>query len=299
MKDVMIIANPSSGQRQAEKYAHQAKDILEANGRHVKINLTESGEDVTKFAKKAAHERYNTIVILGGDGTVSLMATSLKDATYRPEIAILPTGTVNNVARALNIEVNLDEAVKALPILTPKTIDAGQINNQVFLSLVSAGTIPESVFDVNEEEKERLGPVAYLVKGLQALNEQKSYRLSINIDNKVDEFELDLLMIGVSSSVVGLKHFFKGASYDDGKLHVFGLKKTTLGDRVGSIANWIFNAENVQNNGVFTVDAEKIKIELLNQDVSAQVAVDGDEGPSFPVEISILPNYLTVLTPDE
>lgn len=299
MKDAMIIANPSSGQKQAEDYAQQAKEILEANGRFATINITESGDDVVKFAQEAARETYNTIIILGGDGTVSLLASSLKDEDYRPEIAILPTGTVNNVARALNIEINLDKAIKDLPNLTPQSIDAGLVNDQVFLSLVSTGTIPESVFEVNEEEKERLGPVAYLVEGIQALNKQKSYRFSLNIDNKVDEFELDLLLIGVSSSVVGLTNFFKDASYNDGKLHIFGLKKTTLGDRVGSIANWIFDTEKVQNNGVLTVDAKNIKIELLNKDVSTHVAVDGDKGPSFPVEISVLPNYINVLTPDQ
>ena len=300
MKDVMTIAHPSSGQKQAEDYAQQAKEILEANGRFATINITESSDDVVKFAQEAARETYNTIVILGGDGTVSLLASSLKDEDYRQRITpFCRTRTVNNVARALNIEINLDKAVKDLPNLTPQSIDAGLVNDQVFLSLVSTGTIPESVFEVNEEEKERLGPVAYLVEGIQALNEQKSYRFSLNIDNKVDEFELDLLLIGVSSSVVGLTNFFKDASYNDGKLHIFGLKKTTLGDRVGSIANWIFDTEKVQNNGVLTVDAKNIKIELLNQDGSTHVAVDGDKGPSFPVEISVSPNYINVLTPKQ
>ena len=54
MKDVMIIANPSSGQKQAEDYAQQAKEILEANGRFATINITESGDDVVKFAQEAA-----------------------------------------------------------------------------------------------------------------------------------------------------------------------------------------------------------------------------------------------------
>src|SRR5699024_12503571 len=96
----------------------------------------------------------------------------------------------------LNIEINLDITNKDLSNLTPQYNDAVLVNDQVFLSLVSTGTIPESVFEVNEEEKERLGPIAYLVEGIQALNEQKSYCFSLNIDNKVDEFELDLLLIG-------------------------------------------------------------------------------------------------------
>src|SRR5699024_742637 len=98
---------------------------------------------------------------------------------------------------------------------------------------------------------------------------------------------------------VGLTNSFKDASYNEGKLHIFGIKKTTLGDRVGSIANWIFDTERVQNNGVRTADAKKSKIELLNEDVSTHVAVDGDKGPSCPVEISVLPNYINVLTPDQ
>lgn len=298
MKDVMIIANPSSGQEQAEEYSLRAKEILEQHQRHVERYLTESEEDVINYTQQAAREQYKTIVILGGDGTVSTLATSLKDFEYRPEVAIIPTGTVNNVARALNIDTNLDNTVAALPDLKPQTIDAGEINGQVFLSLVSAGTIPESVFDVSEDEKKQFGPFAYLIEGIQALDEQENYHFNVTIDHKTEELDLDLLMIGVSSSVVGLTHFFKDASYNDGKLHIFGMQKATLGERVKSIAQWLFNDEQVEDNTIITADAESIRIELLNQDRQTRVAVDGDEGPTFPVEINILPSYMRILAPD-
>lgn len=297
MKDVMIIANPSSGQEQAEEYSLRAQEILEQHQRQVERYLTESEEDVINYTQQAAREEYKTIVILGGDGTVSTLATSLKDFEYRPEVAILPTGTVNNVARALNIDTNLDNAVTSLPNIKPQTIDAGEINGQVFLSLVSAGTIPESVFDVGEDEKKQFGPFAYLIEGIQALNEQENYHFNVTLDQKTEELDLDLLMIGVSSSVVGLTHFFKDASYNDGKLHVFGMKKATLGERVKSIAQWLFNDEQAEDNTIISADAQSIRIELLNQDRQTRVVVDGDEGPTFPVEINILPDYMRILAP--
>lgn len=309
MNDVIIIANPSSGTQQSEKYANLAKDKLEECDRQVDLHFTLSAENLEETVKASAKNHYQTIVLLGGDGTVSLLATSLKEADYRPEIAILPTGTVNNVAKALGIDVNLDRAVEALVDLKPRQIDVGLVNDEIFISLLSAGTIPESVFQVSSEDKDRMGPMAYLVEGVQALNEQKDYRFKISTPDKKEVLNLDLFMIGLSSSAVGMTNFFEDARYDDGLLHFFGLKKSTLTQQITSFANRIFNREDGVDSAIWTVDSTELMIELMDPpegaggvgdeggDESHHVVKDGDKGPELPIHVKLLPKWLTVLTP--
>lgn len=300
MNDVIIIANPSSGSQEAETYAQLAKEKLMNHGRQVDLHFTESAEDLADTARKAAEANYKTVVLLGGDGTVSNYCQSLRDFDKKPELAILPSGTVNNVARALGIEVNLDQAVEALPTLRARQIDVGLVNDQVFVSLLSAGTIPESVFEVSSEDKEKMGPLAYLVEGVAALTVQKDYHFKITTAEQNDELNLNLFMVGMSDSAVGIPNFFEGASYDDGLFHFVGLKKSTFGQQLTSFAHRIFNQSDGVDSAIWTVDSQEMTIELLDSsnEPSHFIVKDGDKGPSFPLHIKVLPQWLTVLVPE-
>ncbi|XJS10734.1 diacylglycerol/lipid kinase family protein [Aerococcaceae bacterium WGS1372] len=299
MNDVIIIANPSSGSEEAEKYAQLAKDKLTDNGRHVTIHLTESIDDLAQTAQKATEDRYKTVVLMGGDGTVSNYCQSIKDYDNKPELAILPGGTVNNVARALGINPNIEEAIEALPSLVSRQIDVGLVNDQVFVSLLSAGTIPESVFEVSSEDKEKMGPLAYLAQGVQALSTQEEYHFNITTADKSEELKLNLFMIGMSDTAVGIPNFFEGASYNDGLIHFIGVKSSTFAQQLTSFAQRIFNREDESDNTIFSIDTDGMTIELLNSANESEhfIVKDGDKGPSFPLHIEVLPQWLTVLVP--
>lgn len=299
MTDVMIIANPSSGQKQSEEYAGYVKDLYKQLNKRVTLHFTEKKEDIGTYAKQASEEAYQTIIVLGGDGTISELANSLKDYDYRPVIGIIPTGTANNIANGLNIPSNLDRAVESLQYSHPQKIDAGLINDRLFMSSVSAGTITESAWQVTKEQKEAYGSAAYFIEGLKSLRNEDSYPFELTIDGKTIEADLNVLLIGVSDSIIGIHDFFDSARYNDGKLHLFGLKRSTLSEKL-TILPSIFRNEGEFNKNqdlAFTMPFEEAEIHL--KDKVAHIAMDGEKGPDFPVKIRVLPGYFTCLVPEE
>lgn len=298
MKKVYIIANPSSGKKKAEEYAEITKNLFEENGQSAKVKLTRKKEDISSFATEACEANYDTVIIMGGDGTVSELIHSLKDKQNKPKIGIIPTGTVNNIARGLGIDTNLDKAVEALINSVEKVIDVGKINDQLFLSSVSAGSIPENVWEVTDEQKEKYGPIAYLIEGMKSLNNKEVYSFEIEIDGEKQDIDLTLLIIGISNSVLGITNFFNTATYDDGKLHMFGLKKTSISEKIFAFST-LFSAQDKfdkEDDFAFVLSFKKAIIRLKNKE--AYVALDGEKGPSFPVKIEVLPSFVSFLVPN-
>ncbi|MEG2602986.1 MAG: acylglycerol kinase family protein, partial [Carnobacterium sp.] len=79
VKKVMIIFNPSSGKSQSKKIAQQVQDYLEEqdSAYQVKQMGTKSETDATKFAKEAAENKFDLVVSIGGDGTISDVVSGL------------------------------------------------------------------------------------------------------------------------------------------------------------------------------------------------------------------------------
>jgi len=295
MKKVFILANPSSGKKEAEKYAKKVEKQYKEQNWQTTLQFTQEKADISCFAKTACTEKYDTLIALGGDGTISELINAFKEEKTKPKVGIIPTGTVNNVARGLGISTDLDQAVKQLSNSTEQVSDAGQMNDCLFISSVSAGTLPETVWEVSTEEKEKLGPLAYFIEGLKSLNKQKGYSIELEFDGqKPIEFDIALLIIGVSSSILGINSFFEDAQYNDGKLHLFCLKQEKLGEKIMTFSRVLTNNEITnKEDAAFSATFSEATIRLKKDDL--HVALDGEKGPSFPLTIKVIPNFVTFL----
>ena len=69
MNKIMVIINPTSGGEKALDYKvkleNKARDYFE----DVEIKITEKAQDATNFAEEASRERYDAVLVFGGDGS--------------------------------------------------------------------------------------------------------------------------------------------------------------------------------------------------------------------------------------
>jgi diacylglycerol kinase family enzyme len=82
-------------------------------------------------------EDTNLIVIGGGDGSVAAAAKVAMDRDV--PLAILPLGTMNVFARDLGIPLDVDKALDALDSKNVRNVDAGYVDDMVFLNSVVLG----------------------------------------------------------------------------------------------------------------------------------------------------------------
>ena len=68
-----------------------------------------------KEATRAANAGFDLIVAAGGDGTINEVINGIAPLEKRPKLAIIPGGTTNDFARALQIP--RDNVVKAAEVI--------------------------------------------------------------------------------------------------------------------------------------------------------------------------------------
>ncbi|HBR03869.1 MAG TPA: hypothetical protein DD738_14810 [Ruminiclostridium sp.] len=112
-KRVKLIFNPVSGSnRESPNKLMDVIKELQAWKLVPEPYLTEQDSDFSAVVQDAANQGVNTIVVCGGDGTVSAVAKAM--AGTNTTLGIIPTGTQNNIAFSLGIPFHIPSAISVL-----------------------------------------------------------------------------------------------------------------------------------------------------------------------------------------
>ena len=138
----LIIQNPSSGNRTLTEELHRIPDVLAGEGWEVAdIRTTRGRSDATTYAREAAAEGYDVVMVVGGDGTIAEAIDGLVGT--ETALAILPSGTGNVMARQLNLPI--PGALQANALLQAARLNMkGQVRlvDVGRMSFPAVGTLP-------------------------------------------------------------------------------------------------------------------------------------------------------------
>ncbi|RUW03513.1 MULTISPECIES: diacylglycerol kinase family protein [unclassified Mesorhizobium] len=118
-------------------FADRVRELLEAAGHSVQIDIVAGGEIATALEKAIARRNVDVVLAGGGDGTVSTAASLLMNT--KKALAILPAGTMNLFARSLGIPQTLEAALKAFTDGEVKAVDMATANGHPFVHQFSIG----------------------------------------------------------------------------------------------------------------------------------------------------------------
>ncbi|MBR6882413.1 MAG: diacylglycerol kinase family lipid kinase [Bacteroidales bacterium] len=151
MKRITFIVNPVSGGK-------DKKNVLAAIGRYLDLSQfsyevlqTVQAGDATRWAREIEAD---IVVAVGGDGTVSEVATGLLGTGKA--LGILPCGSGDGLALHLGISRNPAKAVKVLNDACIATIDAAQVNGRPFFCTAGVGLDADVSLDFARSEKRGL-----------------------------------------------------------------------------------------------------------------------------------------------
>lgn len=285
MKKCMVIINPSSGKEMASEY--EKKIIGQLHNYEVVVKETAGGKDATRFAKMACDEKYDAVILVGGDGTLNEGINGIAEQPHRPVVGIVPLGTVNDFARALDISLNPDEAIALLGGKTTKA-DIGKVNEYYFTNVIAIGLLAEAVGDVTVEQKTSLGSLAYLFEGVKAVIQNDSYELEVKADGQTYKENMMLFICVLTDSVGSFRQLNEDADKSDGLLHGFIIKSTNTLQVVGTAKN-LLTGNYKNDNNIIKFNAREMHI---NANEALPLNVDGDLIGQLPAEISILHNHI-------
>nr|WP_042196588.1 diacylglycerol kinase family protein [Paenibacillus camerounensis] len=294
MEQAMIIVNPTSGKEEGTGYVRMAQEILEGQGYVITVKETQQEGDAARFSTAACEEGYGMVVSIGGDGTLHEVINGLTGRQQCPKLGIIPLGTVNDFARAIGLSLIPEEAIRTLASPATRAVDVGQLNERLFINVVAAGALAESVSSVTSEDKSKFGSLAYFREGLKELTGNTPNHLLINHDGEVWEGDSPLFIAALTNSVGGFERLAPGAAVDDGLIHCFIIKDLTiLSTLTASISLLLGNLKD--HKGVEYFSARSVTVQSA---APMRTNVDGEEGPALPVRLSVLPRHVRVVVPE-
>lgn len=293
MKKARLIYNPTSGREILKRNLPDILQKLEMAGYESSCHATTCAGDATKAARIAVERQYDVVIAAGGDGTIHEVVNGLAEQEFRPKLGIIPGGTTNDFARALQIPRDISSAVDIIVKGDTIPVDIGRINDKYFINIAGGGSITEITYEVPSKLKTMLGQLAYYLKGMEMLPSINATDLKIEYDGRLFEGEAMLFLVGLTNSIGGFEKLAPDSSINDGLFSLLILKKINLADFI-RIATLALRGEHVNDQNVIYTQANHIKV-TSNEKV--QLNLDGEFGGLLPAEFSNLYRHLEVFVP--
>ena len=287
MKKAMVIINPTSGGEQAlnykEKIENKAKEYFEV----VETRITEKALDATHFAEEAAKEKYEAVIVFGGDGTVNEVISGIAEKEYIPKLGIIPGGTGNLITKLVQIDQDIDKAIEGLDFNLTNKIDIGKANDHYFGYIFSVGSLPEAIHNVEIEDKTKFGMFAYAINTVKSVIRDEVFNIKVETENGNYEGDASQVLVLLSN------YFSDKKIFDENKVgyaNILILKDASIFSKLSLIPD-LLKGDVVENDSIEYIKAKSIKI---SSDIEIESDIDGDQSDDLPVEIKVLGNHIEI-----
>lgn len=283
----MLIINPTSGGEKALDYKEKLENKAREYFDDVETKITQKAKDATNFAEEAARERYESILVFGGDGTVNEVISGIAERDYIPKLGIIPGGTGNLITKLLEINQDIDGAIEDLDFNLTDKIDIGKANGHYFGYIFSIGSLPEAIHNVEIEDKTKFGILAYAVNTMKSVMTDQVFNIKVETENGNYLGEASHVLVLLTNYFADKKIFEENK---DGYANILILKDASIFSKLSLIPD-LLKGDLVENENIEYIKARTIKI---SSDIELESDVDGDKSDNLPVDIKILGQHIEV-----
>ncbi|MEO5492492.1 MAG: diacylglycerol kinase family protein [Sphingomonas sp.] len=250
------------------------------------------GDALAKAIKTASKK--GRVVVAGGDGTVSSAAQQL--AGSDAELALLPLGTLNHLARDLGLPTDLEEAAKVAATGKATAIDVAQVNGHVFVNNASIGLYPTMVREREGLQDDKGWPkwLSALPAAFAALERLPHHRLRIDLGQGERSIVTPLLFVGNNTYSLEAGALGQRASLTDGKLSVYAVSHRSRLALLWFAARALVGRAHRDLDFITLGECETLKVWSTGD--SIEIALDGEvRRLDSPLEFKIRPAALKVV----
>ena len=287
MKKAMVIINPTSGGEQALNYKEKIENKVKEYFEVVETRITEKALDATHFAEEAAKEKYEAVIVFGGDGTVNEVISGIAEKEYIPKLGIIPGGTGNLITKLVQIDQDIDKAIEGLDFNLTNKIDIGKANDHYFGYIFSVGSLPEAIHNVEIEDKTKFGMFAYAINTVKSVIRDEVFNIKVETENGNYEGEASQVLVLLSN------YFSDKKIFDENKVgyaNILILKDASIFSKLSLIPD-LLKGDVVENDSIEYIKAKSIKI---SSDIEIESDIDGDQSDDLPVEIKVLGDHIEI-----
>ncbi|MBN2848137.1 MAG: diacylglycerol kinase family lipid kinase [Coriobacteriia bacterium] len=228
---MLLIVNPTARHGETAPLVPAIERLLQSIGHD--IVLTERAGHAADIAASA--QGYDTLVAVGGDGTVHEVLNGImrRPEVDRPALGLIPTGSGNDTRRTLGIPTDITDATMALISGERRRFDVGVCNGTYFNNSFAAGLDARVTAKAVEYKSttKRSGLWLYLTALFHVLfHELYPHRVRVSWDGaEAEEAELLVIAVTIGPTYGGGFFITPDAVPDDGLFEVCVIDPLTLG----------------------------------------------------------------------
>ena len=285
---IRFIVNPSAGKHKNLKMLE--KDIKKIFPQ-AEIIYTKYAGHAKELALEAAQKNYETVIAVGGDGTINEVTQGLVNS--ETALGIIPCGSGNGFARL--IKMPLKDNLKCLEIIKQnriKKIDVGLANNEYFLNVAGFG------FDALVAHKfatsKRRGKLPYFKIGIQEFFAYRPAKYDLNFDDGKTQEITPLCAAFANGTQYGSNFFIApNAQLDDGLLDMVLIKPTNIFKMLLGLPNFLKDGL----SPIKLTETQKIKGIKITSQAPFFYHIDGEprECKDAELQISVQPKSLKII----
>jgi len=243
-------------------------------------------------SRRAVERGCETVVVCGGDGTVSTVGRELIGTNVA--LAVIPTGSGNGLARHFEIPLTPEVAAEALASGETKTIDVGVVNGTPFL--VTCSMAWDAAVARSFEKFPIRGIVPYIFAGVQELIGYRPQDVEVRLDDQ-DGFGVEdpmVLTVANLTQYGGGARIAPSARPDDGMLELVLVRRH---DMVALLANAARFFDGTIDD-IPEVMTRRFRRMLLTRRDPSPIQMDGElVEAGRAIEVTVMPKALKILVP--
>ncbi len=296
-KRVKLIVNPGAGNvsKTPQKVEEVTRYLTEA-GLKVDVSMARPKKKAIPMARKAVKAGYDTIIAMGGDGTIGVVIRGMAGSKAR--LGIIPNGTSNDIAGSLGIPSDPKEACDLIASGHSRKLDLGVISTKdrkdfYFFSIVAIG-LTASIYPMIKEVPEgKLGGLKEAIQTFFRFDPKPKVWLTLDNDS---EIEVETMLVTIANTpLIGLRNLVAPeASMDDGLLDIAVYPNFNKAEVLSYFARTARDND-VPDGRIQRYRARKIKVK---SEPKLEVAAEGILLGKGTAKIKVLRRELNVIAPE-
>jgi diacylglycerol kinase family enzyme len=234
------------------------------------------------------------VAVSGGDGTIASAAAVL--AGRQVELAVIPGGTLNHLARDHDIPLDAEKAAELAVTGVAEWVDIAEVNGKLLLNTSSAGAYVTFVRTRERLEKQLPYRIASIVAAVRILFRLPRFQVHLEAEGEKRSYRASLVFVGVGERDFEAPKL--GARKPHGRrgLHVIVVEGSTRAKLFAIALGAIVRGLDARIDNVEAFIVDECRVEMPRPE--GNVATDGEISlMRAPLEYSLRRDALLLVVP--
>ena len=301
MSHARIIVNPVAGAGRTAREWPRIQGLFREQGMRFEHDETEAPGHAIELAKEAVQKGYETIISVGGDGTIHEIVNGLYEAGGNKDarLGIICTGTGSDYARTVGIPRHYEEACRRISDSKQVAVDLGTIEysqngsrmERVFVNFAGMGFDAEIVRRTTRSFKALGSTLSYLLGVFTTLVSYRNREIEVVIDGEKSLKKVCAVVANNGRYAGGGMFAAPDADLSDGILDIMIIGDIGKADLIRSLPS-IYKGTHNSHPKVTMKRAKEVEI---RSEQSLNLQADGELLGNLPVRFGIIPSALNII----